>query len=688
MDLISIIIPTWRKTDLIWGSVESCLEQTGGVNVDIVLACNGRCVDWFMELSDKYRGESKVRIFHTDTLGVSAGRNLGLVHARGNWVMFLSDDDYFSDGYIKSLLNTAAQFEADVPDVICGSIVNEYCFSKFYNTNNYPNIPWHDNRGKVFDVESLSNNLVLTSNDLLPKTCGESDRFYRLLSGAELSQTYFVDTKEFGTIPSLFGGTSGKMIKKSVFPSQSAFDEALCSMEDTWFWTKEMAHRNIKVACSSVTDEYLIVRKDTGTAGSMHIHKVVRSSHNLCDSDLEKLAKIYRANVLFLQRAFEIYDVDSNDIFEYSMMLAISVCRDRIAFMNIYRPFMSTEMVGMLASEFRGSSCSPWVLRYAFLLYLPAASSNNEQPLVSIVVPNYNSGSFIEECFDTLVHQTYQNIEIIVVDDGSTDDSISIIKQYSEVDHRITIIKQLHKGVNVARNTGLNAASGEWIYFVGSDEMLEACAIESLVARAIESNAEIVSLTYQTSDLGYALEKIGTATCSEWEKDKPTISLDTTKLFSRQFLLDNYLQFTPNITYGADIEFMFRCLWYNPKYCFLALPLCRHHDFQENNTIISIVDNPHEAYKSITLMYDFMVKNQVDLWQQICFFENCFSMIDGLYSLCRTKEQFNNAKQVAMEEILPLLNSDEQLFLSLPVYIRNKYFDVFKKEFILQKPVI
>lgn len=89
--------------------------------------------------------------------------------------------------------------------------------------------------------------------------------------------------------------------------------------------------------------------------------------------------------------------------------------------------------------------------------------------LVSIIVPVYNSVEHLSECIDSLLKQDYPNIEIILVDDGSTDDSYLLCKKYALTDQRIKIFQQIHQGSSSARNTGLGFSSGDYIMFCDSD---------------------------------------------------------------------------------------------------------------------------------------------------------------------------------------------------------------------------
>ncbi|MGN0251603.1 MAG: glycosyltransferase family 2 protein [Oliverpabstia sp.] len=111
--------------------------------------------------------------------------------------------------------------------------------------------------------------------------------------------------------------------------------------------------------------------------------------------------------------------------------------------------------------------------------------------IVSVIIPVYNGKRFLKECIDTVLEQTYQNLEIILIDDGSTDDSPGICDTYALKDNRIKVIHQRNQGVAVARNTGLENATGEYIVFIDSDDFINKRMIEKLYIVLKETNADM-----------------------------------------------------------------------------------------------------------------------------------------------------------------------------------------------------
>ena len=116
--------------------------------------------------------------------------------------------------------------------------------------------------------------------------------------------------------------------------------------------------------------------------------------------------------------------------------------------------------------------------------------------LVSIIVPVYNVEQWLPRCVDSLIAQTYKNLEIILVDDGSADNSGKICDEYAEKDDRIVVIHKDNGGLSSARNAGLEVAKGNYISFVDSDDWVSLLFIENLYVALKENNCEISECNY------------------------------------------------------------------------------------------------------------------------------------------------------------------------------------------------
>ncbi|MBE6453854.1 MAG: glycosyltransferase [Alphaproteobacteria bacterium] len=111
---------------------------------------------------------------------------------------------------------------------------------------------------------------------------------------------------------------------------------------------------------------------------------------------------------------------------------------------------------------------------------------------ISVIVPVYNVEQYLPQCLDSIINQTYKNLEIICVDDGSPDNSGKILDEYAKKDKRIKVIHQENGGLSVARNTGLDNATGEWVSFIDSDDYIALDFYENLISAANKSDTDVV----------------------------------------------------------------------------------------------------------------------------------------------------------------------------------------------------
>lgn len=121
---------------------------------------------------------------------------------------------------------------------------------------------------------------------------------------------------------------------------------------------------------------------------------------------------------------------------------------------------------------------------------------SNLNKIISVIIPVYNVENYIEKCLNSIVNQTYNNLEIIIIDDGSTDNSIAIAEKIAENDKRIRIISQVNQGVSSARNLGLDNASGEYILFIDSDDWLDLETCKIALDTMIKHDADVVMWPY------------------------------------------------------------------------------------------------------------------------------------------------------------------------------------------------
>ena len=188
----------------------------------------------------------------------------------------------------------------------------------------------------------------------------------------------------------------------------------------------------------------------------------------------------------------------------------------------------------------------------------------NEYPLVSIVVPVYNVSHYIERCVTSLISQKYKRIEIILVDDGSSDNSGSIIDDFSQKDSRVKCIHKNNSGVSAARNTGIDAANGEYVMFVDGDDWVETDYVSYFVNLVIQNKASIGMgteyFTWKNAENDYEVkEEIISAekATEDIYNDKIFVAV-WNKIYKKSLL--NKVTFSADIWYGEGMLFNIECL--------------------------------------------------------------------------------------------------------------------------------
>lgn len=183
-------------------------------------------------------------------------------------------------------------------------------------------------------------------------------------------------------------------------------------------------------------------------------------------------------------------------------------------------------------------------------------------PLVTIIVPMYGVEQYIGQCIDSLILQTYKNIEIILVDDGSPDNSGVIADNYAANDKRVHVIHQENSGVSVARNSGLDRATGSYVCFVDGDDALAEDFVEYMLGLAIENDADFVLSTKILMAADH--RDSSQAQIDIWSPEKATAELlypeiqigSWNKLYRLDLIKDNGLRFLPEYFMGEGLNFI------------------------------------------------------------------------------------------------------------------------------------
>lgn len=212
---------------------------------------------------------------------------------------------------------------------------------------------------------------------------------------------------------------------------------------------------------------------------------------------------------------------------------------------------------------------------------------------VSIIVPAYNVEGYIEDCLNSLVNQTLKEIEIIVVNDESTDSTPQIIEKYAQKDSRIKIISQKNQGLSGARNSGLKIATGEYIGFVDSDDYVDLDYFEKLYNTAKEYDADmtVASILKHKKDFLKYNAKYSKLICEEKLDKKIKLCQDKKKRYfyvwnklCRHDLLENHNQEFPLGRVFEDVVFTTKNIYNSNK--IVSVPDIKYHYIERAGSIV------------------------------------------------------------------------------------------------------
>lgn len=246
---------------------------------------------------------------------------------------------------------------------------------------------------------------------------------------------------------------------------------------------------------------------------------------------------------------------------------------------------------------------------------------------ISIIVPVYNSERYIEKCIQSLRNQSFNKIEIIIIDDGSSDNSFSICMREAEKDNRIKVISQNNLGVSEARNKGIDIAQGKYIMFCDSDDFVESTWCEDLynkiennrysfivsgysIINLRNNNSSIINKTYDKNKLISRINK-----CEFWNLYKKNLSNPPfNKIYLLEKIKENDIKFDINLSLGEDLLFNLEYMKYTEDIIIVNKQLYNYIQRDNESLDNRYYENLFEIYNKLyNSMYEYMKKFNVDL---------------------------------------------------------------------------
>lgn len=438
--MISVIVPVYNVEDYLHVCLNSVLKQTYG---DFEVICiDDASTDSSPEILEYFtQKDSRIKILKNDSnRGPGYSRNRGLEIAQGKYISFLDGDDWLSPDAFEILIKKAEEDNLDL--LMFKNIV-------------YYEEPHEFGREEYYDMEFMNKfeNKVFNHFDL------DKTKLF-VMSNAPWNKFYLKSFLDDNNIR---------------FPNENLIHE------DNPFFYKTITHaRRI-----SLIDKYLHNRRRRPNSIMTLNNERLFDNIDICYLILE----------VFLEN-YQLYQYYKKEVLTYIFASILNGKHNQIEeefkeeffrqAQEVYKNFITDYGLCEDISKYVDKAVLD---KFQFD---KIAESINHNPKISVIVPVYNVENYLRECLDSVINQTFEDIEIICVNDGSTDGSLTILKEYWRHDSRFTIISQENGGLSSARNAGLKVARGDYIYFLDSDDYIELDALQQLYDLSREKDLDMV----------------------------------------------------------------------------------------------------------------------------------------------------------------------------------------------------
>lgn len=556
MKAVSVIIPVY----CVEAYIEECLVSVVNQTLkDIEIICvNDGTPDNSMEIVKKYaENDARIVIVNKENGGLSSARNAGLKAATGKYIYFLDSDDYILENTLERLYSVAEEHQLDSIFFDADSFFENKELEKRHQS--YMEYYHRDDACKE----------VLPGQQFL-KTMVEGG-YWRPSAALQMNRREML-------LENNIWFKEGIIHEDNLFSLQvSIYSKAAMHLPER-FYQRRLREDSIMTSKSvlqstegyfvSILDAIPIIQKEIKSEEMLRVYKkeLVRM-RNKAASMLQQLPsdELKWATTDDLKDAL-LFDLLIKDYAIQSKKLKKTrdnALKEKKKLNKQIKKIQKSRSykIGKLIT-------APKRILKKVLKKLKVWVDNKTK--VSIIMPVYNVEKYLPECLDSLVNQTMRNIEIICVDDQSTDDSYNILKKYAKKDKRIKVYQQNHEGAGTARNLGLQYAKGEYLLFLDSDDWFAPSLCELAYGRAKERDAQIVLFAAQRKNMQTEeVEKMGwVLKTSDVPKGKTFSAKDCrenifqitsncpwSKLFQTKFVREHNLQFQ-NTKHANDTFFV------------------------------------------------------------------------------------------------------------------------------------
>ncbi len=456
MPKISVIIPCCNVEKYIGQCLDSIIGQTL-TDFEIICVDDGSTDDTLNIINGYAEKDGRIKVLQQKNQYAGVARNNGMAVAQGEFMIFLDSDDFFDPRMLELSYNAATENNADV--VVFG-------FRRFDDKK-----------------QELNEKDELPRKDLLPEA--------EVFSARDIPEDIFRFTSP---------APWTKLFRRSFVEGTGLKFQPMPNSNDFFFI---LAALSLAERICTVQEALAFYRVNVASSIQGKKHKNPTCFLSAIEALYEHLQKNNLYNIF--EKAFQVIALSSS---QYNLR---SSATDEARYAILEALGNEEGPIFKLLGHENEYYTNNATLKHANLIYNAVSQYNtmkstkhkaDTKPVVayrgqgdigvSVVIPVFNTGDYLHETIASICNQTLRGIEIICINDGSTDNSLEILKQWAEKDERISVWTQENAGLSCTRNSGIELAKGKYVYFMDSDDILEKDALETLYGKASEENLDVI----------------------------------------------------------------------------------------------------------------------------------------------------------------------------------------------------
>lgn len=690
MKKVSVIIPIYNVENYIEECLVSALNQTLK-DIEIICVDDGT-KDSSMEIVERYaQKDDRIVIIHRENGGLSAARNTGLEAATGEYVYFLDSDDYITEDMLEILYHECKKDDLD----------NIYFDAEsFYESEEVkqeqPQYIHYYRRPAAFEQVMSGPELYATMENLncyRPSACLQMLRRSLLLDQGITFYEGIVHEDQLFTIQAILVAKRAKHIDIPFYKRRVRAGSIMTA-------SKEFQSSYGYFVCLSQIKKLVLERNYQDPELMRALKKRMLALQKMAAKDVD--------NIPYEGLGKELENHPLTEQIDYLLWVrGLAECRQ----LNNERVNESKQMMEKKIADIKNSTTFRLGGR---ILYIPRKTVNfiknikykgwkctiagiqrkfakKEQDLspdhvcVSVIIPMYNARKYLRECLERLLMQTLQSIEIICVNDGSTDGTLALLQEYEKKDSRIRIVNQENQGAGIARNNGMAVAQGEYYLFLDADDIFDKRLCEKAYYKAKYDAADVVLFqafrynvqTCKKEEMNWVLkEQLLPKHMPFSIKDvgnkiyQITTACPWSKMFRADFVKQQHLTFQ-NVKNANDVFFVRTALACANRITVVKKRLVTYRFNDGNNIQSGKSKAPIEFYKAFKALKEELI--QRNLYSKVEKSYVNMVLKESLFNLETTKDE--KAKQI----ILDTLRGEGFAFFELDKYSKNYFYD--KKDY-------